>query len=425
MEKEESETVGKLSKEIERLKKVNSALMDRVEGKLSSEKGPFSLFEKNVNLSAQVKERTNDLEQLTLALKNEKHKLSSIIQTLPGSIIIFDKKFHVDSSFETLIEAKFSSQHGYNLEEVVGQELSDIVRGHVNRIDKNHEVVIFDFYTELNGREVNYMCSVSSRDLHQFVLYIQDNTEKYMQDRVIKNQEAKILQSSKLASLGEMAAGVAHEINNPLAVIDVATDSLKKQIKRNNINNPSISNMVNVIESTVTRISKIITVMRTISRESPNFHKEDVLVMDVINDVFALCAERFKHNNIDLKLSIPPSKVKHLIYCDRIQISQVLLNLLNNAFDAIEGDKNAWIHVGFSENTIHDYITVENSGKRIADDVASKIFNPFFTTKEVGKGTGLGLPISKSIMENHLGSIELTASEHTRFLLKLPKRSAL
>ncbi|WPU66680.1 sensor histidine kinase [Peredibacter starrii] len=425
MEKEESEKVEQLLKEIERLKKVNSALMDRVEGRLSSGKGPFSLFEKNVNLASQVKERTIELEELTLALKHEKNKLSGIIQTLPGSIIIFNKNFHVDSSFDTLLETSFIPKHGLVLGEVVGEELSEIVKSHVNRIDKNHEVVLFDFFTEINGREVSYMCSVSSRDLHQYILYIQDNTEKYMQDRVIKNQEAKILQSSKLASLGEMAAGVAHEINNPLAVIDVATESLKKQIKRNNINNPSIINMVNVIESTVARISKIITVMRTISRESPNFHKEDVFLMDIINDVFALCAEKFKHNSVDLRLTIPPSMLKHVIYCDRIQISQVLLNLLNNAFDAIEGDKGAWIHVGFVDNLTHDYIQVENSGKRIPESIVPKIFNPFFTTKEVGKGTGLGLSISKSIMENHLGSIELAATEHTRFVLKLPKRSSL
>ncbi|WP_408095662.1 sensor histidine kinase [Peredibacter sp. HCB2-198] len=421
MAKAESEKVEHLLKEIERLKKVNSALMDRVEGRVSS-KGPFSLFEKNVNLATQVRERTIELEQLTQALGNEKNKLSGIIQTLPGSIIIFNKNFHVESSFDTLLESKFNSKRGIVLEEVVGKELNDIVKNHVYRIDKNHEVVLFDFHTEINGREVNYLCSVSSRDLQQYVLYIQDNTEKFMQERVIKNQEAKILQSSKLASLGEMAAGVAHEINNPLAVIDVATESLKKQIRRNNINNPSIVNMINVIESTVSRISKIITVMRTISRESTNFHKDDVLLMDIINDVFALCAEKFKHNNVDLRLTIPPSKLEHVIYCDRIQISQVLLNLLNNAFDAIEGEKNAWINVGFTEDAHHDFIQVENSGKRISESIVPKIFNPFFTTKEVGKGTGLGLSISKSIMENHLGSIELAASEHTRFVLKLPKR---
>lgn len=421
MAKKELESRDDLLKEIERLKKVNSALMDRVE-RGNSSGGSFSLFEKNVNLASLVKERTLELEKLTTALESEKLKLSGIILTLPGAIIIFDKDFNVDSSFDTFLEDRFNTKRGPTLEEVVGLELFQIVAKKVHMISKNHENVLFDFPTFLNNKEVNYTCSVSSRDMNQYVLYIHDNTEKFMQERLIRNQEARILQSSKLASLGEMAAGVAHEINNPLAIINVATDRLRNEMLRNNINNPSLKNTIDIIELTVARISKIITVMRAISKESNVLNKEKVPLMDIINDVFALCGERFKNNNIDLRLNISPQNLEHLICCERIQFSQVLLNLLNNAFDATEGHPDSWVEVSYLADPDYDVIQVMNSGIKISDEIIAKIFNPFFTTKEVGRGTGLGLPVSKSIMENHHGSIELLpSSKYTCFVLKLPK----
>lgn len=416
-----SEEIKKLKAEIERLKKVNSVLMDKIERGNFSDRGPFALFEKNVALATQVKERTLELEHLTNALKNEKNKLSGIIVTLPGGVIIFDKNFTIDCSFDRFLKGKFNSKGGLLLEEAVGIEFSNLIKEHVSKISPTHEVVFFDYLTTINNKEVYYNCSISSRDQKQYVLYIQDNSEKYHQEKLIKNQEIKILQSAKLASLGEMAAGVAHEINNPLAIINVATDSLKKQLFRTKISNPSIDKTIEVVDTTVKRISKIITVMRNISRENKGFHKEETLLIDIIREVFDLCYERFKYNNIELKFDIPPHLQKHVLSCDRIQISQVLLNLLNNAFDAVNGTPNSWVVVRFVEDELFDIIQVENSGKRIPESIIPKIFNPFFTTKEVGKGTGLGLSISKSIMENHLGSIDLAPGEHTCFVLKLPK----
>jgi len=419
----ETKTKEFLEKEIERLLKVNKALMDRVERDVGT-RSPFALFEKNVHLASLVKERTLELEKLTTELENEKNKLSSIIQALPGAIFFFNHNFRIDRAFTTFLEKRFNTHEGCQLEEIIGGDFFSIVKQQVELLSQNLEVVFFDFLKANDEQEYYYACSVSCRNKDQYVLYIQDNTEKYLQEKLIKEQEAKILQSSKLASLGEMAAGVAHEINNPLAIINVAANMLSKLLKRNNITIPAIVTSVETIEVTVARISKIITVMRTISRESMEFRKEEVLFIELIQDVFALCSERFKNNYVDLRLKINNPNQDVTIYCDKIQLSQVLLNLLNNAYDATEGTEYPWIEVRFSDDAQNDFICIENTGKKIDKSIIPKIFNPFFTTKEVGKGTGLGLSISKSIMDRHHGSIELVPeSENTTFILKLPKKN--
>ena len=416
----ELKTSEQLEREIERLKKVNESLMDRIERGMGSGSSSFSLFEKNVYLASEVKERTLELEKLTSEIESEKNKLAGIIQALPGDILIFDKDFIVNKSFNSFLIKKFNNKQGLSLKQFLGDEFFSLVKSKVSRFDATSRVVFFD---HLSGNEENYSyytCSISSQNKNHYVLYIQDNTEKYLQDQRLKDQEAKILQASKLASLGEMAGGIAHEINNPLTIVNLAASSLKKMLIKNGVSVPGINQNVDIIEKTIQRISKIITGMKILSRESKEFRKETVSFQEIITDVFGLCTEKFKNNGVELRLKASGQEVDSKIYCDRLLISQILINLLNNAFDATEGQSERWVEIGFSSGEI-DVITIKDSGSGIPQHVKAKIFNPFFTTKEIGKGTGLGLSISKSIMENHGGTIELDSkSEHTCFVLKLP-----
>lgn len=414
----ELKTSENLEREIERLKKVNESLMDRIERGMGSGSSPFSLFEKNVYLASEVKERTLELEKLTSEIESEKNKLKGIIQALPGDILIFDKNFNVNKSFNSFLIKKFNNKQGLSLKQFLGDEFFNIVKDKVSRFDATSRVVFFD---HLSGSEEEcsyYTCSISSQNINQYVLYIQDNTEKYLQDQRLKDQEAKILQASKLASLGEMAGGIAHEINNPLTIVSLAASSLRKMLIKSGVSIPALNQNVDIIEKTIQRISKIITGMKILSRESKEFKKEEVSFKEIISDVLGLCAEKFKNNGVELRLKASGSENK--IFCDRLLVSQILINLLNNAFDATEDQNERWIEIGFSTGDF-DVITIKDSGKGIPQQVKAKIFNPFFTTKEIGKGTGLGLSISKSIMDNHGGTIELDSQcENTCFVLKLP-----
>ena len=139
----------------------------------------------------------------------------------------------------------------------------------------------------------------------------------------------------------------------------------------------------------------------------------------IIEDTLNLCAEQFSHRNIAIKVGTIPAV---LISCRSAQISQVVINILNNAKDAIEEYAEKWISIEFVEETNKVEIRISDCGLGISPEAASKIFQPFFTTKDVGKGTGLGLSISKGIIEDHKGRIFVDhAVNHTCFVIELPK----
>lgn len=241
----------------------------------------------------------------------------------------------------------------------------------------------------------------------------QDITERF-------KIQLQMIQSNKMASLGEMASGIAHEINNPLAIIKMTALQMQK-----NINDESnvLKNGVAKIDSTVDRISKIIQGLRTFSRDGRNDPFEIVYFDHLIDDILSFCKERLKHHSITLiKEELDPN----LVFEGRqIEISQVILNLLNNAIDAVDSlpDTNKWIRISAKNNGSFLEIKITDSGHGIPLETQSKMFQPFFTTKEIGKGTGLGLSLSLTIIKNHLGEIFLdNDSPNTCFVLRLPNQ---
>lgn len=241
----------------------------------------------------------------------------------------------------------------------------------------------------------------------------QDITERF-------KIQLQMIQSNKMASLGEMASGIAHEINNPLAIIKMTALQMQKNITEENV---ILKNGVIKIDSTVDRISKIIQGLRTFSRDGRNDPFEIVSFDHLIDDILSFCKERLKHHSIQLiKEDFDPN----LVFEGRqIEISQVILNLLNNAIDAVDplSDVDKWIRISAKNNGSFLEIKITDSGKGIPLETQAKIFQPFFTTKEIGKGTGLGLSLSLTIIKNHLGEIFLdNDSPNTCFVLRLPNQ---
>lgn len=237
----------------------------------------------------------------------------------------------------------------------------------------------------------------------------------------VKEQEAKIISSSKMASLGEMAGSIAHEINNPLAIILGKAHRINRYFEADDLksNQEAIRADVAKITMTVNRISKIIKGLRQFARDASDDPMQEITVRGLIEDTISFCQERFQNAGVDLRVNL---KYEGPIVCRGTELSQVLLNLITNAFDAVQESTEKWVEVRVEQIGNFVEFSITDCGHGVPEEIRSKIFTPFFTTKEVGKGTGLGLSISKSIIESHHGEFFLNEkSKYTSFVVRIPK----
>jgi len=233
--------------------------------------------------------------------------------------------------------------------------------------------------------------------------------------RLAENQQI-LAQAAKMSALGEMAGGIAHEINTPLAAILLLSESLGKIAGR--LGEGELASGLQEISKTVQRISRIVTGLRRFSRDSSGEPLTPKPVAEIIEDTLMFCREFMKNHGIrlDVNLEVPGLVVE----CVPEQVSQVLLNLLNNACDAVVELPERWIIIGVAQTGGSVEISVTDSGTGISPGIRAKLMQPFFTTKEIGKGTGLGLSISKGLIESHGGTLVLDGdSLHTRFVVQL------
>ncbi len=239
-----------------------------------------------------------------------------------------------------------------------------------------------------------------------------------------RETEMKLMQTSKMASLGEMSAGLAHEINNPLAIIGGRSQAILSSIKKGSTDLSIIQKNTESILQTVGRIEKIVHGLKTFSRDSSNDLFETVKIRKILDDTFTFCRSRFENNSIQLTCHLENDLLE--LDCHPSEVSQVLLNLLNNAFDALQFIQDKWVEVRIDDLSDKVQIKVRDSGHGIPEGLRLKILQPFFTTKEAGKGTGLGLSISKGLIERHHGSFYIDSEDpHTSFCILLPKKHRL
>ncbi len=240
--------------------------------------------------------------------------------------------------------------------------------------------------------------------------------------------EQQLIQASKMATLGEMSAGVAHELNQPLAVIKTAsTYLLKKARKREPIDDGILQTMAEEIDSHVNRAAKIINHLREFGRKS-DVRKEPVQVNDAMFKASDMFHQQLKLKQINVVMELQEDLP--LVLADVNRLEQVFINLLINARDAIEekqeqsADKAMKKEIQLRSYTDGDRVTVEivDSGIGIRDHIRDRIFEPFFTTKKIGQGTGLGLSISYGIVQDYDGIIKVVSgdNEGSKFTIQFP-----
>lgn len=253
-----------------------------------------------------------------------------------------------------------------------------------------------------------------------FYFFARENEHVF---QALEEQRARSFSSAKFAALGEMASGIAHEINNPLMAINVTSENLRYMLAQDKIPHDKAFEKLERITKTTERVGSIIHSMRNFSRDAASDPPQVESLQRIFGETLVFCQERFKNNGVDLRIYFPDSEV--FLLCRPVQVSQVLLNLLNNSYDAIEELEEKWIEVDIKiDESRRVILGITDSGEGILEENQEKIFEPFFTTKPAGKGTGLGLSISRQIALDHKGDLRLEVeSSNTRFELHFPQES--
>jgi PAS domain S-box-containing protein len=254
----------------------------------------------------------------------------------------------------------------------------------------------------------------------QVLVAVRDVTARKQLEEDLETTRVQAIAAARLSALGMMAGGIAHEINNPLAIIHAMASDLTEMAGEGPVKPQVVSRKGTVISETAERIAKIVKSLRQISREGTGDPLRPTPISKIVAETLEICRAKFKANSVELLLpnSIPDVSIR----CREVQIAQALLNLLQNAFDAVVDQRGErWVRLEVENGDRSIAVSVIDSGAGVPAQLRSRIGEPFFTTKPVGKGTGLGLSLSKTIAEDHGGKLEYSeAHGHTRFSLVLP-----
>lgn len=230
--------------------------------------------------------------------------------------------------------------------------------------------------------------------------------------------KAKLAHSAKMVALGEMAEGIAHEINNPLMIMSLMLDRARFSVEDGDYQ--SLKGQLDRAQKSSKRMSKIVKGLLEFSSEDEKEEFTLITAQTLIENTLELCAEKIKKNNIDLDIEMPERSLNFV--GQKSQLSQAILNLINNAFDAVEMAEKKWIRISLQDKGDELRIAVSDSGPGFTADAKTRMFQPFFTTKEIGKGTGLGLSIAHGIVERHKGKILLESDfSPTIISINIPK----
>ncbi len=382
----------------------------------------------NSILYRQCKTFGQRLERSYQELKKSEEKYRSLFNADPNPIFIIDR--------ETLkildINSRAQDYYKYSKDELLQMSFIDL--GY-----EEDEKVITDLKKITDNQSIFYSKRRHYRkDGSPFYVNIHMCPAKYMERNVLiatttditesVEKEANLVQAAKMGTLGQMASGIAHELNQPLSVIKAGSDFFLKMIKRGEkIEDQELNIIAQEIGTQVDRASEIINHLRIFARPSETV-KAKIDINAPIRDVFKILGQQLKVHRIEVELdldeTLPP------IMADYNRLEQVFMNLVLNAMDAMDEKekklgKKKIEKVLSIKSHLEDrevVVTVSDSGIGIPEKIMDWIFEPFFTTKEVGRGTGLGLSISYGIVKDYDGTIDIKSEEGigSTFVLRFP-----
>jgi PAS domain S-box-containing protein len=355
-------------------------------------------------------------------------RFRALMDSAFDAIIIINEQGAV-MDFNAAAEAIF----GYQRSEAIGNDLANLIIPH--RYRKAHSQGLKVFLETGKGPLIGQRVEIEAlhHDGHEFPVEVA--IEKYelvteagkvaafvgfirnINER--KQAAAKLIQSSKLATLGEMATSVAHELNQPLNVIRMAAGNIRRKVSDGIADPEYLNNKLQRIEEQTARAAVIIEHMRMFGREATE-PPEPIDPRNAVMNALDFIGEQLRLAGIEVVTVLPEDCACVLGHI--IQMEQVILNLLTNARDAIkesEGEPKITVRVFEVDNAVH--ITTQDTGGGISDDDLHRIFEPFYTTKKIGQGTGLGLSVSYGIVRDMKGTIAAeNLDDGARFTITLP-----
>ena len=316
---------------------------------------------------------------------------------------------------------------GISLErEVKDQELKRI------KAEENLRKLNEELEKRIEDRTIDLQKEVKERtqaedDLKELNLNLENRVKEELKKR--QKQQQLLIQKSKLESMGELSAGIAHEINQPLGGISMGLDNILFKLSMDNLSEDYLNSKINALFKDIDRIRQIINHVRIFSRDQDSEMLEPVDLNEVIYDALSMVSKQYNNHNIKIKLKLSDNKC--FTIGNKYRIEQVILNLLSNAKYAVEerqklSKSDLYTKIitirSFEENG-HVVFEIEDNGTGIPKKSIDNIFDPFFTTKDVESGTGLGLSITYGIIKEMKGdiSVESKSNEFTRMKVALPK----
>jgi two-component system C4-dicarboxylate transport sensor histidine kinase DctB len=271
-----------------------------------------------------------------------------------------------------------------------------------------------------DSHQSNLRLESSRKAMIHIMSDLKETTEEVKRrEQELREKQEQLVQAGKLATLGELTTGIAHELNNPLNNIGLFIGNVIDFIELGRGDPQSILHELHSAMQQVRKANEIISHLRTFGRAA-SVSRELVVIAQVIQSALSLMREQLRLRQIKVELHFPDEDV--IVIGNAIQIEQVFINLLSNARDALANAANKVITITCSIKADMVYITVSDTGPGIPNGLEQRIFDPFFTTKEVGAGTGLGLSITYGIIKEHQGTIavENLPGEGALFLIELP-----
>lgn len=355
------------------------------------------LLAANSNHSSDLKQ-AYELEE---KLVNENIKLQEIFDSVPGFMIIV-------SSTGEWQQASKSTERVFHIE-----KLRQEIRKAIENAATKHTIEI-----ELGSAGENvFVVSFEKLSSDEFLVIGLPISELKRIRNLLETQKAKADYNARLAAIGEMAGGVAHEINNPLSVISITSEFLDSKLKDAHVDSQIWKRHTDKIYETSNKIAKVVKSLQNLTREDVLEEMAAVDLDVIIKESISISAEKMKRKGVQLEYKSAGSvwvEGKH------VEIGQVLINLINNSFESIEFTGKIELQVRVYKDSV--FCCVTDTGRGISEEIRDKMFQPFFTTKPVGQGSGLGLSVSRSLIQGMGGELELLQSHNpTVFQIKFHK----